>query len=824
MSGPDYYALLGVSRDAELAAIKQAYRRLALRYHPDRRGGDPSAAEAFRLVTEAYRVLRDPRKRPIYDRFGSTGLTIQEGPAADLTMAEALETFVRDFGAFSDIGTEAAAAAEAALRADPAGRRTTRDRPRAGPVRSPETARSGQRTQQRREARPPGRKAPVRAVALTLEEVDAGVVRALRPPCGACRGSGERRGELQRVCERCDGVGDVQVLKRTLLGPTKAPQRCPDCGGSGRRPLPPCPACRGTGDLPNSNAHVVEIPPGVRDGGRIEVGPADDRLDVRVQVMEHERFVRVGDDLQAELPLTFTQAALGAVMDVPTLRGRGRVRVPAGTQPGEELRVQGDGLPETSGVGRGDLLLRTTLTVPRKLAKEDRKLLKELEFGGGRIGGLRYILPAAALLIATVSMALWYWQGPQRAPGGDGLVAAGPPGAAAPELASTLPAATEPAAGGGAQRADPERAGGGPTQPEPPPAGPEEVAGALAVLPAATGADAAAGSDDARLLVGGAATCAGLDGGRLRCWGSGRGPLRLAAIPRTGDPRSISVGMRHACVVDVAGALSCWGANESGQIGDGGTRDRRGPWPVRAQAPFAEVAVGAGHTCALGETGALSCWGAIAGGRSAPGVALDGAMYGGLVGGWTHACALDTDGYAHCLGGNRFGQVGDGTTRDRDVPAPVASDARFVALAAGSGHTCGVDVAGRAWCWGRNDGGQLGLSGGAPAVRPVELEAPVVFVFVTAGARFTCALDEEARAWCWGANGYGQLGTGDTDGRARPSPVRGGLRFRTIQAGAAHVCGQTTQGELVCWGANVAGQLGDASRGNRSSPVLLPGD
>ena len=905
MTGPDYYALLGVSRDADFPAIKRAYRRLALRYHPDRRGGDPSAAEAFRLVAEAYRVLRDPDKRAIYDRFGGTGLAIREGPGADVTMADALETFVRDFGAFSQIGSEAAAAAEAALRAEPAGRRTddstrTRTDPadfadapaqlagrrtadsadaradpahrtddstpaRTGPDHPTRTPldpgdRAGAGTPQRPrrarrstaavgEAHARSARTPVRAVAVTLEEVNAGAYRSLRPPCGACRGSGERRGELQRACERCDGAGEVEGIKQTLLGPTRTRVRCTQCGGTGRRPLPPCPACRGTGDLPGSSPVGVEIPAGVRDGARLRAGEGDSLLEVRVRVREHERFVRIGDDLQAELPLTFSQAALGALMDVPTLEGRDRIRVPPGTQPGEELRIAGVGLPEPEGAGRGDLLLRTTLTVPRKLASEDRKLLRELDVGHGRVGGLRYAIPAAALLIGLVSASVWYWRGPLQRDASESFVAAGPLGSAGPAgalgsagpagaLGSAGPAAPAgPAAargagtpfgvGDGGPDGEGARARGRPgagTATDPSDASADGAAfDPASAPPDASGFDGV-GAPTRRLVTGGAATCAADDSDRLRCWGAGRGPLRLAAIPRGGDPRSVSIGMRHACHVDAAGALSCWGANDSGQIGDGGSRDRRGPWPVRAESPFLAVAVGASHTCALDETRAVSCWGAIAGGARGPGDPLDGQAYATIASGWSHACGLDIAGYAHCWGGNRFGQVGDGTTRDRDEPVPVASDATFSSIAAGSGHTCALDRGGIVSCWGRNDAGQLGVTGGAPAVRPVAVRAPVPFVFVTAGARYTCALDEEARAWCWGANGYGQLGTGDTDGRARPAPVRGRLRFRSISAAAAHVCGETTAGSLVCWGANVAGQLGDASRGNRTAPVLLPGE
>ena len=907
MTGPDYYALLGVSRDAAFPAIKKAYRRLALRYHPDRRGGDPSAAEAFRLIAEAYRVLSDPDKRAIYDRFGATGLTIREGPAADMTMADALEAFVRDFGALGAIGLEAAAAAEAALRAEPAGRPTGRrstdpagaggpashmpegaaspghplaDEPAADTryatpasagTRYAASAGAGTRDDAPAadnapadagipHAAPAGadtfgsrrgdaRSVPVRTIALSLEDVASGLVRALKPPCGACRGTGERRGELQRACDRCDGAGEIDRVTRTVLGPTSSRVRCPDCGGTGRRPLPPCPACRGTGDLPDSRPVGLDIPPGVRDGARLLVGDPDAPLEVRVQVLEHARFVRLGDDLQAELPLTFSQAALGALLDVPTLSGRDRVRVPPGTQPGDELRIAGAGLPDPDGGPPGDLLLRTTLTVPQKLAREERKLLKELDVGPGRLGGLRYALPAAALLIATVAAAIWYWQGPlQRGPAGAAgegdLAAAGPPvggregatragGALAGRAGGPLSGDAGAAPNGAGARSEAGAANGaGATNPPGAPNDGRAPNGANGSdVPASAGlagfAGALAPGVDApsrRLVVGGASTCASDETDRLRCWGSGRGPLRLAAIPRGGAPRSVSVGMRHACYVDSAGALACWGANDAGQLGDGGRRDRRGPWPVRARVPFERAEVGASHTCALDEAAAVSCWGAIAAGSRTPGEPLDDNAYAGLASGWSHACALNLDGFAYCWGGNRFGQVGDGTTRDRDEPVPVAADVAFSALGAGSGHTCGVGVDGTVRCWGRNDAGQLGVSGGAPAVLPVPVEAPVEFVFVTVGARHTCALDEEARAWCWGANGYGQLGTGDTEARARPSPVRGRLQFRSIAAGAAHVCGETTDARLVCWGANVAGQLGDASRGNHSTPVLLPGE
>jgi molecular chaperone DnaJ len=354
----DYYQLLGVSRTADTDEVKKAYRQLALKYHPDRNDGSKESEERFKEVTEAYEVLRDPEKRAVYDRYGEQGLRGRQGPGGygGFDFADAIEVFMRDFGGFS--GLE-----------DLFGMRGAR------------TSRASTRKGQTVRLRLP----------LTLREVAQGVKRTLRvsllDTCDACGGSGAEAGTSPTVCGVCGGSGEERHVQRSVFGQFVSVQPCRSCGGEGRVIEHSCPRCRGDGRVRSERDIEVEVPPGVTSEnfltlrGQGSVGPrGGTRGDVVVllEVQEDERFVRDGQDLVFELPVTFAQAALGHEVDIPTVDGTARVAVPAGVQSGEMLRLRGLGLPDLEGRSRGDQLVRVLVWTPEDLTTDQEEALRRL--------------------------------------------------------------------------------------------------------------------------------------------------------------------------------------------------------------------------------------------------------------------------------------------------------------------------------------------------------------------------------------------------------------------------------------------------------------
>jgi molecular chaperone DnaJ len=369
----DYYALLGVTREAGAEEIKKAYRKLALQYHPDRNSGSKDAEEKFKEITEAYEVLRDDEKRAIYDRYGEQGLKGQPGGGfgAGFDFSDAIEVFMRDFGGFSGFG-------------DLFGQR----------------GRGGSRVRK-------GQSLKVR-VKVTLPEVVTGVTRTLRiqllDACEACGGNGAADGSQPTTCPNCQGTGEERVVHTGFMGQMVSVQPCRRCGGDGRIIDRPCATCHGDGRVRKETEIPVEIPPGVTSENYITLrgkghagpqgGPRGDLI-VLLEVEEDERFSRDGANLLYELPVTFSQAALGDEVEVPTVEGSARLTVPAGVQSGVLLRLREQGLPELNGGGRrGDLLVRVMVYTPQKLNGELREhfqRLRELEDpapdkldGGGR--------------------------------------------------------------------------------------------------------------------------------------------------------------------------------------------------------------------------------------------------------------------------------------------------------------------------------------------------------------------------------------------------------------------------------------------------------
>lgn len=355
----DYYEILEIDRGVDAETIKKAYRKKALLYHPDRNGGDTDAEEKFKEATEAYEVLRDPDKRAAYDRYGHAGVKSGAGASGrggfnGFGFEDALNVFMRDFGGFG--GFE-----------DLFGGRS----------------RSGPRVQRGQDTR-------IR-LRITLEEVARGVHRKVRlpvlEPCGKCAGSGSASGSEPVVCETCGGGGQVRRVQRTPFGQFESVSACPVCAGAGRRIAEPCVTCSGQGRERKDREFEVDVPPGVETDNYITLrghgnvgprnGPRGDIL-VVLEVEDDPRFLREGDDLVHDIEISFSQAALGTDLEVPTVWGTEKLEIPTGIQSGEVLTLRGKGLPRLGGGGRGDQHVRVQIWTPTRLTSEQEALFQRL--------------------------------------------------------------------------------------------------------------------------------------------------------------------------------------------------------------------------------------------------------------------------------------------------------------------------------------------------------------------------------------------------------------------------------------------------------------
>ena len=350
----DYYELLRVPRDAGQEEIKKAYRKVALEYHPDRNDGSPESEERFKEVTEAYEVLRDPAKRSRYDRFGKEGLRGPGGPGGGFDFSDALEVFMRDFGGFG--GFESLF-----------GGRRGGNRPMRG-------------------------KSLRLKLALTLRDVRAGVSKKLRvavlEACDSCGGTGVKDGARPLPCATCQGSGEERRVERSVFGQFVSVAPCRRCRGEGTVISEHCQGCHGEGRTRADRQIQVNVPAGVSSENYITLrgegnvgprgGPRGDII-VLLEVTGDDRFTREGIDLVLEVPITFSQAALGTDLTVPTVDGGAtEVEVPAGVQSGEVIRIRGEGLPELNGRRHGDLLVRLAVWVPERLNSEQARLLRKL--------------------------------------------------------------------------------------------------------------------------------------------------------------------------------------------------------------------------------------------------------------------------------------------------------------------------------------------------------------------------------------------------------------------------------------------------------------
>lgn len=346
----DFYSLLGVRRDAGEDEIKRAYRRLAMEYHPDR-NPSPEAEARFKEIAEAYSVLMDPDKRAAYDRYGEAALRGGGGGFHHVDLAEALSMFMRDFGGLG--GFESLFGGKS----------------------PPTETRRGQ---------------DIRVtVRLTLQEVATGTKRQVRlktlVSCETCHGTGSAEGTRAAVCTTCGGSGEVRRATRSVFGQFVSVSACPACHGEGVVIPHPCPVCRGDGRVRGERTVTVDIPPGISPNNYLTLrgqgaagrrnGIAGDLL-IMIEVKPDERFERDGDDLTLDLPISFTQAALGAPVTVPTPYGEELLNIPAGVQSGTVLRLKGKGLPRLGQNGSGDLNVRLHVWVPETLSPEQRRLLE----------------------------------------------------------------------------------------------------------------------------------------------------------------------------------------------------------------------------------------------------------------------------------------------------------------------------------------------------------------------------------------------------------------------------------------------------------------
>ena len=352
----DYYRVLGVTREATADEIKRAYRKLAMDHHPDRNNGDKASEERFKEITEAYEVLRDQDQRSVYDRYGDAGL--RRGATRGMNhvdLSEALNIFMRDFGGLG--GFDAFFGG---------GQRAQRDRHRGQDIKVQLT--------------------------LTLAEVATGTTKTVKlrtlDVCGTCHGTGAKAGTQPTPCRTCGGAGEVRRATQSLFGQLLAVTPCPACGGEGVTVAHPCPDCRGDGRVKAEKTVQVDVPAGVADHHYLTLrghgvpgprnGPPGDLIAV-LEIEEDPRFERQGDDLIYDLPISFSQAALGADVEVPTAFGPAMLKVQHGTQTGTVYRLRGKGLPHVGGAGKGDLHVRVHVWTPAKLSPEQERLFREME-------------------------------------------------------------------------------------------------------------------------------------------------------------------------------------------------------------------------------------------------------------------------------------------------------------------------------------------------------------------------------------------------------------------------------------------------------------
>lgn len=361
MSKRDFYDILGVPRTSDEAAIKSAYRKLAMQYHPDRNPGDKAAEEKFKEATEAYEVLKDADKRRTYDQYGHAAFSQGAGGQGGFggagyhgfDMGDALRAFMRDFGGGGG----------GSIFEDFFG--------------------GGGRSNRGEDLR--------LQIRLTLEEIANGVEKKVKVNrqvrCETCDGSGVAAGSSRRTCTTCKGHGQVRSVTKTFLGTIQQVTTCHTCRGTGEVIADPCKTCSGEGRHAGSSTVTLKIPAGVATGNYMSVegmgnaarhnGATGDLVAV-FEELEHEKFTREGEHIIYETAIPFPMAALGGEVNVPTLEGNTTLKIPSGTQSGKFLKLKGKGIPRLHHSGRGDQLVRVVVWVPTSLTSSERKSLETL--------------------------------------------------------------------------------------------------------------------------------------------------------------------------------------------------------------------------------------------------------------------------------------------------------------------------------------------------------------------------------------------------------------------------------------------------------------
>lgn len=356
MTKRDYYEILEISKNASDVEIKKAYRKLALKYHPDKNPGDTTAEEKFKEAAEAYEVLRDPDKRARYDRYGHDGVKgmgggFGGGMSMDDIFSQFGDIFGEAFGGFGGFG--------------------------------------GSRGRSRRRV---NRGSNLRVkVKLTLKEILNGVEKKIKVnkfvPCKSCDGTGAEGGGSYSTCSTCHGSGQVTRVTNTFLGQMQTTSTCPQCGGEGQVITNRCNDCGGSGVVKGSEVIPINIPAGVAEGMQLSVsgkgnagarnGISGDLL-VLIEEIPHDELVRDGMNLIYQKYISFPEASLGTTAEIPTIEGKARVKIEPGTQSGKILRLKSKGLPDINSYGKGDLLVNINVWTPKNLSKEEKTMMEEL--------------------------------------------------------------------------------------------------------------------------------------------------------------------------------------------------------------------------------------------------------------------------------------------------------------------------------------------------------------------------------------------------------------------------------------------------------------
>ncbi len=357
----DYYEVLGVDRSASEDELKKAYRKAAKKYHPDLNPGDAQAEKSFKEVNEAYEVLSDKEKRARYDQFGHAGVDPNFGAGGGYGGGG----FNGDFGDFGDLGDIFGSFFGGGFGGG--GRRSNPNAPRRGNDASA-------------------------AVNISFEEAAKGCTKTVKvtkiDTCDECGGSGAQKGTNSKTCPVCHGSGQVTSAQRTPFGVFQTQTVCNHCHGSGKVIENPCSRCNGKGRIRHTVEEKVEIPAGIDDGQVINLrgkgdsgvngGPSGD-LRINVNVRPHPIFQRSGYDVFCEIPITFTEAALGADITVPTLDGKVKFTIHEGTQPGDEFKLKGKGIQRLNYSGKGDQYVKIVVEIPKNLSREQKEILKNFQ-------------------------------------------------------------------------------------------------------------------------------------------------------------------------------------------------------------------------------------------------------------------------------------------------------------------------------------------------------------------------------------------------------------------------------------------------------------